>query len=84
MTRNGARTCVKDIIDQKNLPDVGLVSCDLLNETLAERQDGGLDFWRENLADIICLGAEKENFGTLTGTYKEKTLFYISEIISLS
>ena len=83
MTRNGARTCVKYLIHQKNIPDLGVVSCNFLDEILAKSQDGGLDFWRENLADIICLGAEKENFGTLAGTDKEKTLFYVS-IISMS
>ena len=72
MTRNGARTCVKYLINQKNIPDLGVVSCNFLDETLAESQDGGLDFWRENLADIIRLGAEKEDFGTLAGTDGEK------------
>ena len=84
MTRNGARTCVKYLINQKNIPDLGVVSCNFLDETLAESQDGGLDFWRENLADIIRLGAEKEDFGTLAGTDEKKTLFYVSETISLS
>ena len=83
MTRNGARTCVKYLINQKNIPDLGVVSCNFLDETLAESQDGGLDFWRENLADIIRLGAEKEDFGTPAGTDKEKTLI-LSEIISLN
>ena len=70
MTRNGARTCVKYLINQKNIPDLGVVSCNFLDEALAERQDGGLNFWRENLTDIIRFGAEKENFGTLAGTEK--------------
>ena len=83
MTRNGARTCVKYLIHQKNIPDLGVVSCNFLDEARTKNQDGGLNFWRENLADIIRLGAEKENFGTLAGTDNEKTLFYISEIISL-
>ena len=67
-----------------NIPDQGVVSCNFLDETLAESQDGGLDFWRENLADIIRLSAEKDDFGTLAGTDEEKTSFYVSKIKFLS
>ena len=65
------------LINQKNIPDLGVVSCNFLDETLAESQDGGLDFWRENLADIIRLGAEKEDFGTPAGTDKKKAIFNV-------
>ena len=69
---------MKYLINQKNIPDLGVVSCNFLDEALAESQDGGLDFWRENLTDIIRLGAEKENFGTLAGTEKE---IFLSDIV---
>ena len=77
MTRNGARTCVKYLINQKNFPDLGVVSCNFLDEARTKNQDGGLDFWRENLTDIIRLSAEKENFGTPAGTDREKKLLHI-------
>ena len=80
MTRNGARTCVKYLINQKNISNLGVVSCNFLDETLAESQDGGLNFWRENLADIIRLGAEKEDFGTPTGTDKKKAIYLMFKL----